>query len=346
MKTSKLICFFLAVIFCYPAYGTEKQLWSLYKSRFLTDDGRIVDFSQDKISHSEGQGYGLLLAVANDDRAAFDKLYAWTNNNLHKRSDHLFAWKWGKRPNGNWGVIDYNNATDGDILIAFALLKAYEKWKDGNYKSEALGIIKDIRENLSIKWQGRVFLLPGYQGYFYSEGFALNPSYQIFTAFRRFAEEDDKDFWMKIYDDAMHLMEKSCFGSPCLPADWVYLTGNEILINPGKSPYFGYSAIRTILYLSEDRPLLYGKGLRGIFKIYEKLGYLPKWVDLKKEAFSMKPSYAGAYAIYALTAKQMGEKTLSEKISKEAREILNKEKENYYSFSLYLLATSTAIFKQ
>ncbi|MEG9529489.1 MAG: glycosyl hydrolase family 8, partial [Hyphomicrobiales bacterium] len=42
--------------------------WRAYRSRFITDQGRVVDTANGQISHSEGQGYGMLLAVAAGDR--------------------------------------------------------------------------------------------------------------------------------------------------------------------------------------------------------------------------------------------------------------------------------------
>ena len=96
--------------------------WRRYAERFLLPEGRIVDTGNKGISHSEGQGYGMLLAVAGGDRAAFDRLWGWTQRVLMVRGDGLAAWRW--TPDG--GVADRNNASDGDMLIAWALLRAAE----------------------------------------------------------------------------------------------------------------------------------------------------------------------------------------------------------------------------
>lgn len=155
----------LSMLFSGLSGADDKELWEKYKSTFIQADGRIVDFYQGQISHSEGQGYGMLLSVLYNDRAAFDKLFKWTKNNLMVRKDGLSVWSWGKRANDKWDVIDYNNATDGDVLIAFALIKAAEKWKDNAYKSAGLKIVEAIRVNLAVKWQGMNVLLPGYYGF-------------------------------------------------------------------------------------------------------------------------------------------------------------------------------------
>ncbi|VTN12488.1 Endoglucanase precursor [Raoultella terrigena] len=38
--------------------------WESYKSRFMMADGRIVDTGNGSVSHTEGQGFAMLLAVA------------------------------------------------------------------------------------------------------------------------------------------------------------------------------------------------------------------------------------------------------------------------------------------
>jgi endo-1,4-beta-D-glucanase Y len=321
------------------AYGQDRALWEEYKANFISNDGRIIDYRRDLISHSEGQGYGMLLSVIYDDRTAFNAVWQWTKSNLQVRADSLFAWQWGKRPNGEWKVIDYNNATDGDILIAYALLRAQERWHDGGHKNEALKIIQGIRTNLSIDWHGHTFLLPGYHGFSDGGHIEINPSYSILAAFRQFAKEDQPSFWEKVYQDSLFLIEQSCFGKWCLPADWLMLTDGRISVSAGRNPYFGSEAIRILLHLSSEKSPHYPKGAGKILETYKQIGYLPLWMDLEKDSFSLQAASAGYYAIYAIVAKRLGDEALSARLLKEARAKLNEDKKAYYSFSLYLLAT-------
>ena len=115
--------------------------WQAYKARFVTDQGRVVDTGNNEISHSEGQGYGMLIAVAAGDRATFDRIWGWTRANLMVRDDELIAWRWEprKRP----GVADMNDASDGDILVAWALAEA----------ARALG--RHVLSNLRTTHRGR-----------------------------------------------------------------------------------------------------------------------------------------------------------------------------------------------
>ena len=59
--------------------------WERYKARFMMPDGRIIDTANGNVSHTEGQGFAMLLAVANNDRPAFDKL-APSRRKEHVRS--------------------------------------------------------------------------------------------------------------------------------------------------------------------------------------------------------------------------------------------------------------------
>ena len=102
--------------------------WPGFKAAFLQPDGRIVDTGNGGISHSEGQGYALLLAEAGDDRAAFDRIHQWTEQMLARHDVALFSWRYD--PRAAVPVGDTNNASDGDILIAWALLRAGQRWQD------------------------------------------------------------------------------------------------------------------------------------------------------------------------------------------------------------------------
>ena len=68
--------------------------WSSYKSRFMSSDGRISDTANNNVSHTEGQGYGMLLAVAYNDRATFDLLWQWTRTHLRNPQNDLFYWRY------------------------------------------------------------------------------------------------------------------------------------------------------------------------------------------------------------------------------------------------------------
>jgi len=315
------------------------KLWAEYKATFVQADGRVIDIRQNGISHSESQGYGLLNSVLFDDLKAFQIIWQWTRNNLQGRKDNLFPWAWGKRSNNQWGIIDYNNATDGDILVAYALIKAAVKWQRQDYRSEGQKIIEGIRKHLPATWKNRTYLLPAYYGFQNDDRLVLNPSYLIVSAYRDFAEVDDRNFWKKIYDDSLDLIQNSTFGELRLHPDWISLNNGGISIWEERKPLFGFEAIRTILYLSWDKSARYPEGMNEMLKIYEKQGYIPQNADLQKNTISLDDAPAGFYAVFARGAERSGLKALSRELFRRAFEKATAEKDNYYSMTLLLLAT-------
>ena len=334
---------YIAVICLWPLaiLASSERAWQAYKNKFVTDDGRIVDFYQDSMSHSEGQGYALLLSLMHNDRQTFDRVLKWSVDNLQVRHDALFAWGWGKRSNGSWTVIDYNNASDGDILISLALLIAAQKWNNKTYETLALKIIKEIRTLLANRQNGTSVIMPGYYGFEKKKGLILNPGYLIFSAFSRFADVDDAKFWKEIYTDGTMILKKGRFSRFKLPADWIFFQNGDLSVYASKSTSFGYEAIRVPLYLIWDG----NKELLEIFSHYlqflEKSYYLPNWVNLVDGSISVDEAPAGFHSVLGRCAALIGKKGLSQKLLKKAEEKIKHESKDYFSHTLYLLSQDT-----
>jgi endoglucanase len=157
--------------------------WFLYRNQFLHESGRIIDTGNQGISHSEGQGYGMLMAVAAGDRDSFDRMWRWTERELFIRGDALASWKWD--PAASPHVVDANNATDGDLLIAWALLRARVKWGGDAYLERARQITEAVVAHTLVDTQHGPVLLPGAEGFREDDqpdGPIVNPSYWIFPA--------------------------------------------------------------------------------------------------------------------------------------------------------------------
>lgn len=344
MQTDRLFfkCSLILFFFCLatgPSWAAEAGTWNFFKEHFVTPDGRIIDRGRQDMSHSEGQGYGLLLAQASNDRQAFERIWLWTRNNLQVREeDKLFAWSWGKRESGEWSFLDRNNATDGDICIAYSLLLAARKWQISSYKAEALAIINSMKEELLVEKYGYAFLLPGDDGFVTDKGFILNPAYMICSAFRLFAEVTGDPIWSKVYGDALKIIGASLYSSLILPPDWLLLTDSGTHISTEKSSGFGYEAIRVFLYLAWDHSLATVPGVEKLFHYYEGTGRLPVFVDLVANSLSLDEAPAGFYAILARSAEAANKGKLASRLWQRAKMKICAEKENYYSQILFLLA--------
>ncbi len=313
--------------------------WKTYQQTFISGDGRVVDFFQHAISHSEGQGYGLLLALMNGDRPAFERILRWTTENLQVRRDALFAWSWGERPNGGWNVIDYNNASDGDILIAFALLKASDRWGHPPFRDAALQIVRDIRAHLAVTADGFQLIAPAYFGFNGETGNSFNTGYLVLPAFAEFIKADDEAFWQRTLRDSQRLLEKAAFSRLKLPSDWVALQNGQATIAAARSPFFGYEAIRAPLYLSWQGESGKLSAFTDYLQFVERAGYLPNRVNLVDGSVSVEEAPAGFYAVMGLCAQRLGRDALAQRLFQDAGSKITREPMDYYSNTLFLLAT-------
>jgi endo-1,4-beta-D-glucanase Y len=226
------------------------ELWQAYKKAFVSPGGRVVDNANNGISHSEGQGYGMLLAVAADDPATFATLWTWTRSQLMLRDDGLAAWRWD--PAATPHVGDRNNAADGDILIAWALAEAGEAWGQASYKAAALSMIRSIAVTDVGESPFGPVLKPGVTGFAAGDrpdGPVVNLSYWVFPALQRFGAISSDPAFGKLADAGLAIAAKARFGQAHLPSDWLSLAGPSPTPAQGFAPTFGYDAIRIPLYL-------------------------------------------------------------------------------------------------
>ena len=338
-KIISLLIIFLTVPMSNAEALSFNENWELYKKNFISHDGRVIDFQNKSISHSEGQGYVMLLSLISNDMETFQKIWEWTKNNLKvRKTDNLLAWKWGKHISGKWTILDYNNATDGDILVAYSLCLAYKNWGESQYLEEARKIIKDIKELLIIKNNEKFYLLPGYFGFYKEDFIILNPSYYVLPAFKAFSDCEDKDFWNNFYEESLDFLLNLNFGDFSLPADWVILKDGKSSIFSEKYESFGIEAIRIILYsaMINDKAIL--NKFSGYLKIIEKIGYVPMRINLKTNETSPEEGFAFHYFIASLLADKLGKKELAEKLKERGHKKLKEENQNYYSYTLSLIA--------
>ncbi|MDK9696640.1 MAG: glycosyl hydrolase family 8 [Siculibacillus sp.] len=225
-------------------------LWTAWKARFVTAEGRVIDDLAGGVSHSEGQGYGMLLAVAADDRDTFRSLWNWTRANLFVRKDGLASWRW--RADTRPHVADPNNASDGDILVAWALMEAGEAWSDAAATAAARRIARAVFAETVITTRLGPTLLPGAAGFRAGDrkdGPVVNPSYWVFPAFARLAELTPDLDWRGVATSGEKLLVEARFGPANLPAEWVSLAGPARPAD-GFPATFGYNAVRVPLHLA------------------------------------------------------------------------------------------------
>jgi endoglucanase len=227
-----------------------KSEWRAYRSAFVTPEGRVVDNGSGGVSHSEGQGYGLLLAAFAEDRDAFQLIWSWTEKNLRARPDALLAWRWDPKKGQ---IADMNNATDGDILVAWALAEGGRRFARPDYFEPAKQIAQAIGAKMIQRTDRGPILLPGSSGFSREDqpdGPLINLSYWVFPAFstlKEFAPEYD---WDGLRASGLNLLNESRFGPRRLPADWQSVATRTMAPAKNFPAEFGYNAIRIPLYLA------------------------------------------------------------------------------------------------
>jgi len=236
--------------------ATLNQLWDAYKREYVQKDGRTMDRAQNFLTTSEGQSYTLLRSVWLDDKETFDATLLWTNHNLKKRGDNLFAWKWGELSPGNWGVLEseggLNSASDADQDIALALIFAYHRWNQPHYLEQARRILNDIWEQEVIIIQDKPYMTAGNWAKLEAEPI-INPSYLSPAAYSIFSKVDPIHDWMAVKDTSYEILEKS---TVVLPPDWIKINPATLEVIPhsfsDEEPAFSHDALRVFWRVGLD----------------------------------------------------------------------------------------------
>lgn len=286
--------------------------WAAYKTRFIMPEGRVVDTGNGGFSHSEGQGAAMVLATAFGDHATFARLWRWTERELQVRDDSLFAGCWEPRRPGEGHITDDNNATNGDLLIAWALLRADRRWHSPAYRQAAHAILEDVRRLLIADTALGPVLVPAAEGFRRSGAVVVNPSHWIFPALTAFAEDEPaQPLWVALHHSGIRLVETARFGAGRLPPDWLEITETvrpAARFNPTfgdpvfGDPVFGADAIRVPLHAvwgGVDDALL--APFRHFWSRFDGRPQIPATLNLETGAESDEVLSQGGRAIVVLT---------------------------------------------
>lgn len=325
--------------------------WDAFRRTAISQDGRVIDASTDQlVTVSEGQSYALFFALAANDRATFDKLLTWTENNLAQGdlTSHLPAWIWGKRTEGEhagtWGVIDANPASDADLWIAYALLEAGRLWKERRYT--ALGTLVARRalreETAALPGLGRT-LLPGPVGFHPApDTWRLNPSYVPLPVMRRLAAvlgaEDGG--WKTLVDTSARLIVDTA--PKGFSPDWVlYRKGRGFHPDTQTQAGGSYNAIRVYLWagMTAPRDPLRTSVLQTFRPMADYVvakGYPPERVDTQAGSFGPNAGNGGFSAAVAPYLAALGLTDAARAQAQRARELATQTPPGYYSQVLSL----------
>ena len=206
-------------------------LWNAYAAHFIDSSGRVVerqtrDVQTGDRTVSEGLSYALFFALVSNDRASFDRILSWTQNNLAYGDvgAHLPGWLWGRAPDGQWRMLDGTSAADSDCWIAYDLLEAGRLWKDDKYTQLGRRMMALIAPQEVANLPGfGLMLMPGPSvNFIHDKVYTLNPSYVPAFLFQRFAAVEPAGPWAAVAGNIPKLLSQSARMGYAM--DWVNYT--------------------------------------------------------------------------------------------------------------------------
>lgn len=232
-----------------PAARTAPKAAEAFLADWV-DDGRVVRRDQGGDTVSEGQAYGLLLAVVADDRAAFDEIWGWTAEHL-VRPDGLLAWQWA-----DGAVVDEEPASDADLDAARALVLAGAAWDEPAYTEAGTALAADVADRMTVGTAlGRV-LAPGVWATA-ADPYGYNPSYASPAAYAVLGEATGDPRWAELATGSA-ATTTALLDVAALPPDWAQVHGDGAVeampgaAGTGLSVRYGYDAARLPIRYAES----------------------------------------------------------------------------------------------
>lgn len=221
--------------------GEERlmKLYSEWKATYVENvgDGRLKvrDPNNDGTTVSEGIAYGMLFSVAMEDRNTFEGLWSFAKSHMNETG--LMHWKIDHHD----VVSGTGSASDADQDMAYALIKASEKWRNNTYRMDAKVLLSSIKK-YDFREDG--ILLPGDS---WGNSAIFNPSYVCPGYTDDFARVTGDHFWYDAQRANFGLLLKVVNDETALFPDWTTLEGGII---PDRS-HFGYDAVRVPIRLAQ-----------------------------------------------------------------------------------------------
>ncbi|OLZ11202.1 glycosyl hydrolase family 8 [Sulfobacillus thermosulfidooxidans] len=176
---------------------------------------RVVRPQNNNDTVSEGIGYGMLLAVANNDLATFQGLW----NYAKKYRDASGLMNWDISASGT--VIGTGSATDADEDMAYALFLAHQRWPGQGFGQAATNQIDAI---LAFDVSPHNRLLPGDH---WGDTAIMNPSYIAPAYYARFATFTGNNRWNLVAEQNLQWIADNANPTTGLLPDWLNADGSN-----------------------------------------------------------------------------------------------------------------------
>ena len=236
-----------------------------FLDEYVEPDGRVVRRDEGGDVVSEGQAYGMLIAVAVGDETRFRSIWKWTNTHL-RRTDGLLSWRWADNK-----VTGVNSAADADLDAARSLVLAGRRFnapeltRDGRRLGVAIletetvavgtGIAPSSDVNPPGTWvagSGRTLVGGNWAR---SAPYVINPGYFSPRAEWELFEASADRRWTDI-TRTQRVLGWQLIGTGMLPPDWATVSevGHAVPTGPvtGGPIRFGLDAARLPVRFAES----------------------------------------------------------------------------------------------
>jgi hypothetical protein len=183
-----------------------------FMTRYVASDGRVIRRDQGGDTVSEGQAYGMLLAVALDNRARFDSIWGWTRKHLQLPSG-LLASGWA-----NGRVVSPRPATDADLDAAQALVLAGQRFGAPAYQRAGALLGRAILDQETATSGSQLVLTAG--PWARADPAVLNPSYFSPRAYADLDRAGHDQRWRALVSSSRSITSNLVAGGRSLPPDW------------------------------------------------------------------------------------------------------------------------------
>lgn len=212
------------------------------------DGGRVVRTDQGGDTVSEGQAYGLLLAVVAGDEARFDEIWDWTAKNI-QRGDLLLSWRWA-----DGSVVDDEPASDADLDAARALVLAGDAFGRDDLRADGIDLGEALLDEMTASTALGRILLPG--PWAATSPHAYNPSYSSPAAYEILSTASGDARWAELADGSRAVTE-ALLDANALPTNWATVAADGSVAIAGAAngegePGYGYDAARASIRYAES----------------------------------------------------------------------------------------------
>jgi endo-1,4-beta-D-glucanase Y len=277
--------------------GRLSDMYDSWLQRYLAFEGGIIrpfdEGNNDTPNYaagpdivSEGQAYGMLLAVHHNDKDTFDLIENFNRNvmertnypsstaSLRAQGARLMGYHYNPHVSavslsltaGPNEMYDWNYATDGDIDRAKALLYAQARWgrtsgASINYIVRAKEILDDLITWGHTAYSGKRYLHGDYFGWL-NNPHETNPSYLDMTTLRLGRQWFSDQFHDQSIQGMYDIIRQSTSSTGSLmtqwglPPNWIKwnTTTGLVELNSSRDTKYSYDAFRTVyrVYLDYD----------------------------------------------------------------------------------------------